>query len=256
MKSTLVRICCLVLLLATAMVAQEFRATISGEVTDPAGAAVEGAKIVATNVARNVPYEATANTSGRYIIQFLLPGKYTVTIEKPGFKKFVREGVVLVGADKLALDAKLDLGAVVDSVTVTGDVSLLQTETATRQTSFENRLVENVPSGGRNIFALMYDQPGVVKNSTYWGSMELYAFGNVNGVSISGGRPSENETILDGSTCSLHQLHPGIHRADQLLRCAVRARGRRRDDDQHQVRHQRAARTALRILQEREIPRQ
>ncbi len=200
MKSTLIRICCLVLVFVSAMVAQEFRATISGEVTDPAGATIEGAKVVATSVERNVPYDTTTNATGRYIIPFLLPGKYTVTVEKAGFKKFVREGVTLVGQDKLALDVKLDLGAVVDSVTVTGDVSLLQTETATRQTSFENRIVENVPSGGRNIFALMYDQPGVVKNSTYWGSMELYAFGNVNAVSISGGRQSENETVLDGTT--------------------------------------------------------
>ncbi|MCC7496487.1 MAG: TonB-dependent receptor [Bryobacterales bacterium] len=200
MKSTLLRICCLALALASAMVAQEFRATISGEVTDPAGAAVEGAKVVATSVERNVPYDTATNAVGRYTIQFLLPGKYTVTVEKTGFKKFVREDVVLVGQDKLALDVRLDLGAVVDSVTVTGDVSLLQTETATRQTSFENRIIENVPSGGRNIFALMYDQPGVVKTSTYWGSMELYAFGNVNGVSIGGGRNQENETVLDGTT--------------------------------------------------------
>ena len=200
MKSTWVRISCLMLILVSAMVAQEFRATISGEVTDPAGAAIEGAKVVVTSVERNVPYDGTTNSAGRYTIPFLLPGKYTVSIEKPGFKKFVREGVTLVGQDKIALDIRLELGAVVDSVTVTGDVSLLQTETATRQTAFENRIIETVPSGGRNIFALMYDQPGVVKNSTYWGSMELYAFGNVNGVSISGGRPSENETVLDGAT--------------------------------------------------------
>ena len=64
----------------------------------------------------------------------------------------------------------------------------------------ENRVLENVPSGGRNLFALQYDQPGVVKTSTYWGSMELYAFSNVNGVSISGGKQGENETVVDGVT--------------------------------------------------------
>lgn len=200
MKSTSVLIGCLCLFVVFSTFGQEFRATVSGEVVDPAGAAVEGAKVVATSVERNVPYEATTNAAGRYVIQFLLPGRYTVSIEKQGFKKFVRDGVVLVGSDKVAVDATLTLGALADSVTVAGEVSVLQTETATRQTAFENRILENVPSGGRNSFALMYDQPGVVKNSTYWGSMELYAFGNVNGVSISGGRPSENETILDGAT--------------------------------------------------------
>lgn len=200
MNRTLTRIAVLSAVAATCTLAQEFRAQISGDVTDPAGAAIEGAKVVATSVERNVPYEATTNTAGRYIIQFLLPGKYVVTVERSGFKKFVREGITLVGSDRFALDARLELGAVADSVTVSGEISLLQTETATRQTSFENRVIENVPSGGRNVFALMYDQPGVVKNSTYWGSMELYAFGNVNGVSISGGRQSENESTLDGIT--------------------------------------------------------
>ena len=199
-KSIDFRLVCLFFLAAFAADAQEFRATISGVVADPAGAPVEGAKVVATSVERNVPYDAATNSAGRYVVQFLLPGKYTLTVEKPGFKKFVREDVALLSADKLAIDVSLELGAVVDSVTVTGEVSLLQTETATRQAVFENRILENVPSGGRNLYALQYDQPGVVKTSTYWGSMELYAFGNVNSVAISGGRSGENETVLDGVT--------------------------------------------------------
>ncbi|MGH7488690.1 MAG: carboxypeptidase-like regulatory domain-containing protein, partial [bacterium] len=170
------------------------------EITDPAGAAVAGAKVVAVSVERNVPYEATTNSAGRYIIQFLLPGKYTVTAEKDGFKKFVREDVALSSADKLSLDVTLELGMVTQSVTATGEVSQLQTETATRQGVIENRVLENVPSGGRDLYALQYDEPGVVKTSTYWGSMELYAFGNVNAVSISGGKSGENETVLDGVT--------------------------------------------------------
>ena len=67
------------------LAAQEFRATISGEVTDPAGAAITGAKVVATSVERNVPYTAETNEAGRYMIQFLLPGKYVITAEKTGF---------------------------------------------------------------------------------------------------------------------------------------------------------------------------
>src|SRR5581483_8050257 len=200
MKSKLLVSICLLLGSIGMSSAQEYRATISGEVTDPVGAAIEGAKVVATSLERNVPYEATTNAAGRYVIQFLLPGKYTIQTEKAGFKKFVREGIVLVGADKAVVDVKLDLGAVADSITVNGDVSQLQTETATRSTALENRIIENVPSGGRDVFALMYDQLGVVKNSGYWGSMELYACGNVNAVSISGGRNQENESILDGAT--------------------------------------------------------
>src|SRR5262249_49886670 len=130
---------CLLLSMAFPMFGQEFRATISGEVTDPAGAPIEGARVIATSVERNIPYAATTNSSGRYLIQFLLPGKYVMTVEKTGFKKFVREAITLVAADRLALDVRLDLGAVADSITVSGDVTQLQTETATRSTTFENR---------------------------------------------------------------------------------------------------------------------
>src|SRR3954471_3709512 len=90
--------------------AQEFRASISGEVKDPSGAAVEGARVVALSIDRNVPYEATTNAAGRYIIQYLLPGKYSVTVTKDGFKKFVRDGISLLSADKLPVDIVLALG--------------------------------------------------------------------------------------------------------------------------------------------------
>lgn len=180
--------------------AQEFRATISGDITDPSGAVVEGARVVALSLERNVTYDALTNSAGRYLIQFLLPGSYTVTVEKAGFKKYVREGVTLMASDKLGIDVRLALGAVAESVTVSGELSTLQTETATRQATVENRILEDVPSGGRNLYALEYNEPGVVKTSTYWGSMELYAFGNVNGVQISGGKAGENETVLDGVT--------------------------------------------------------
>src|SRR6476646_1536446 len=178
--------------------AQEFRATLSGDVVDSAGAAVEGAQVVATSVERNVPYSATTNTSGRYVIQFLLPGHYVVTVEKTGFKKYVGSDISLLASDQRSLDVRLELGSLSESITVAGEVPLLQTESATTKSTFENKLIEDVPSGGRNIFALMYDQPGVVKTSTYWGSMELYASGNVNGVSIGGGVRGENETVVDG----------------------------------------------------------
>jgi hypothetical protein len=185
---------------ASGAFAQEFRATLAGEVTDPSGAAVAGASVAAASIERKIFYESVTNSAGRYHIQFLLPGEYTVTVQKQGFKKFVREGVSLLAADKLAIDVKLDLGAVADTVTVSGAVTLLQTESASRQAVIENRILENVPSGGRNLYALQYDEPGVVKASAYWGLMELYAFGNVNAVAIGGGKTGENETVVDGVT--------------------------------------------------------
>ncbi|MBM3747981.1 MAG: carboxypeptidase regulatory-like domain-containing protein, partial [Acidobacteria bacterium] len=179
---------------------QEFRGAISGGVTDPSGAPVEGARIVVTSVERNTSVEAVSNQAGRYLVQFLLPGGYRLTAEKTGFKKFLREGIALSAADRLGLDIRLELGALAESVTVTGEAPLLQTETSSRTATVENRFVDNVPTSGRNLFQFQYTLPGVLKGSSYWGDFELYAWGNIDGVIISGGRRGENETLVDGIT--------------------------------------------------------
>jgi len=195
-------VCLLLGLLVCALVlpAQEFRATISGTITDPTDAPVAGAKITATNVDRNATTESESTGAGVYTIGPLLPGKYNLTVEKAGFKKYVKEGISLATADRLGLNVRLELGAVAESVTVTGEASLLQTETASRSSLIQNRAIEDIPTNGRNLYQLQFTLPGVVKTSRYWGSMELYAFGNVNGVMISGGRQQENETLVDGQS--------------------------------------------------------
>ncbi len=192
----------LLALAAAAGWSQEFRASVSGTVTDPSGSPVEGARVVITNIERNTPAETATNAAGRYQVQFLLPGRYTVRVEKAGFKNLLRDGIALSSADRLSLDLRLELGAVAESITVTGEAPLLQTETATRTTMVENRLIENIPTSGRNLYQLQYTQPGVIKNSNYWGDFELYAFGNINGVIIGGGRGNENETLIDGVTAT------------------------------------------------------
>jgi len=187
------------LVLITASTAQEFRASISGIVTDPSGSTVPRARVVATNRATNVVNEGISNEVGLYVIGFLQPGEYRVTVEQAGFKKYVRENVVLGVSQRLALDIPLQVGQVSDSVTVSDTVTLLQTESATRVAFVERNVIEKVPNNGRNPFLLTHALPGVTKTG-YWGSAELYAYGQVGGVSISGGRVGENETVIDGVT--------------------------------------------------------
>jgi len=186
--------------LALGAPAQEFRATIDGIVTDSSGAVVAGATIKTTNVERGISAEATTNAAGRYTVQFLLPGNYKLVAEKSGFRSYVRDGIVLAASDRLGLDIRLEVGSLTDAITVVGEVPLLQTESASRTAMIDNRVVENVPAGTRNVFALQYTQPGVIKASTYWGTMGITAFGNINSVSIGGGVKGENEAVMDGVT--------------------------------------------------------
>src|SRR5258708_29491115 len=79
--------------------AQDFRARISGQVTDSSGAIIPDATVVVTSLERNTSSETVTNSVGRYLVQFLLPGHYTVTVEKKGFKKIVRTGISLESVD-------------------------------------------------------------------------------------------------------------------------------------------------------------
>ncbi|MBM3757276.1 MAG: hypothetical protein FJW38_25240 [Acidobacteria bacterium] len=186
------------LLMLVPMAAQEFRANITGTVTDASGAPVTGAKIEAISVERQVRYDATSNDAGTYLIRFLPPGKYSVSAQKEGFKRALRDGFVLQSADRINVDIRLEVGGVTESVTVTSEAPLLSTQTASRSVTLEQKYVDDLPTSGRNVYQLLYSQPGVIKTSRYWGSFELYAFGNINGVSINGGRSGENETLIDG----------------------------------------------------------
>ena len=120
------------LLFVPVMWSQDFRAGLTGIVTDPAGAAVPHAKITARSAETNAVSEAVTSESGRYSISFLIPGKYTVEVEASGFKRFVRENVELQISVRSALDITLQLGGLNEKVTVSTQLSLLETETASR----------------------------------------------------------------------------------------------------------------------------
>lgn len=186
--------------LSSTLLAQEFRAAITGSVTDPSGAPIAGARVEVVSVERAVKYESETNEQGIFLTRFLPPGTYSLSVERQGFRKVLRENLQLQAADRLRQDFRLEVGSLSESVTVTGEVSQLATETATRVSTIESKLVDDIPTNGRNMFQLQYSLPGVTKASRYWGSFELYAFGNINGVSINGGRSGENETLIDGIT--------------------------------------------------------
>ena len=192
------RIALALFVFAAGTLAQEFRASISGTVTDPSGSPIPAARVTVTSVERNTSQGVETNEAGRYSVQFLLPGQYTVSVEKQGFKRAVREGIAVSSSDRAGIDIALELGALAESVTVTAEAPMLQTETATRASLVEKQYIDNIPTSGRNLYQLQYVQPGVLKNSNYWGDFELYATGNMNGVMINGGRSGQNETLLDG----------------------------------------------------------
>jgi hypothetical protein len=126
MRSLFVAGCLLVV--GIAAFAQSDRGTITGAVSDPAGAVVAGAAIEARNVATGAVYPVASSATGNYTIAQLPAGNYDLTVTVMGFKKFVRTGLTVEVAGTLRVDAVLEVGSATESVTITAEAPMLKTE--------------------------------------------------------------------------------------------------------------------------------
>jgi len=141
--------------------AQAVYGSISGTVTDPSGAVVSGAKVTITNVDRKTSDTVTANDSGNYVKERLLPGNYEVKVESQGFKASVIPSVVVSVDAQTKVDAVLQTGAVTDTVTVTaGEGQLLKTDRADVATTFDQKQITDLPILDRNFTKFILLTPG------------------------------------------------------------------------------------------------
>ncbi|MEN6601197.1 MAG: carboxypeptidase regulatory-like domain-containing protein [Bryobacteraceae bacterium] len=154
----------LLCLTATAVYSQSTSGSMSGTVTDPNGAVVPGAKVVANHVPTNRDSETVTTAAGLYVFPTLPAGPYTLTVTQPGFKKNVQTNIEIRVALRNTMDVKLEIGDVAESVEVKAEVPLLETTTASRGQNMSPQLVQSLPifSGGlRNAENLLGYMPGV-----------------------------------------------------------------------------------------------
>jgi hypothetical protein len=109
MRSLLLAFCCLLLIVPAAW-AQSDRGTITGTITDPAGAIVPNAPIVAKNVNTSAEYTTASSQTGNYVLAQLPAGPYQLTVTVPGFKQYVRTGLTVMVAQSLRIDVSLRSG--------------------------------------------------------------------------------------------------------------------------------------------------
>ncbi len=151
-RFSLARAVTLTCLLAAFAMSQEFRATISGRVFDSTGGVVPNARVTAINTATNESSTATTDSTGTYSIPFLRPGNYRVTVQAEGFKQFNRENLVLEVGRIVPLDITLEVGMVTESINVTAEAAVLETQTASRAAVVNQRQVAEMPLNSRNPF--------------------------------------------------------------------------------------------------------
>jgi hypothetical protein len=143
-----------VLFLAAPAPGQEFRATITGTVSDPSGAPVPGVQVQAKNVDTSAVATVGTNEAGVYTIPFLLPGTYNVTATVQGFKQAIHEKVEVHAGDKVQVDLKLEVGTATESVTVTAESEQLRTATASMGQTINTSEARDLPIMGRNTYML------------------------------------------------------------------------------------------------------
>ncbi len=143
MRSLLIAVCCFVF--AFAAFAQSDRGTINGTVSDPTGAVIANAAIEAKNVATGAVYPVASSATGNYTIAQLPAGTYELTVTVAGFKKFIRTDQVVEVAGTLRVDATLQVGAASESVTVTGEATLLKTEGGEVSSNVSTQTLNDLP---------------------------------------------------------------------------------------------------------------
>ena len=160
------RICVILglcLLLATSAGAQLASQTaLVGTVTDSGGLVVPGAQVVAVNVGTKDTYEATTNAEGYYHIQFVRPGRYDVTVTLTGFQTVKATGVEVASNQIVRTNAVMPVGGVTESVNVSADAQVLDTDRATVSETIGERAIVELPLSGRNVWSLASTTPGVL----------------------------------------------------------------------------------------------
>jgi len=196
------RVFCVALLLFFCLsgmaIAQETRGTFSGSVADPTGAALPGAKVIATEVRTNTKTATVADASGQYNIPFLAPGEYELQAEMQGFKSFLRKGLKLGAGDHVAIDVKMEIGQTSQTVEVTADVPLVDTSNSSTGQSITTKQVEDFPLNGRNPMMVAQLAIGVIATGT---PALVHPFDNKAASSWSiGGMPAQTaEIMMDGA---------------------------------------------------------
>ncbi len=184
-----------------AALAQSPEASISGVVTDAQGAVIAGAKVEARNTSTGVITAAESNPSGFYSLRFLPIGEYEVTVEHPGFRRYVRKGMLLTTGQDLGLDVSLELGAVTESVNVTTAVSTLETRTSDVGQLVETKTIEDMPLGDRRSMNMIKIIGGAV--------FVNYDNGQKPNFSLAGGRTQSQMFWIDGGTAQNMRLGIG-----------------------------------------------
>ncbi|MEO8100701.1 MAG: TonB-dependent receptor [Acidobacteriota bacterium] len=201
--------------LASGALAQTGNSTISGVVRDATDAPIPGAAVAVINGDSGVRQDTTSNDAGVYRFATLVPGSYSIEITADGFQKTRRGPVVIQVAQSLGIDIQLQIGKQTETITVTEDAPVLETQTSNVTQTVNRAMLTALPLPNRAAATLASLAPGVVMNQTGAGTAENYPV-----FTVAGGRVRNQNFILDGGNVT---NAAGLTRAMQLTSLPVDA---------------------------------
>ena len=174
---------------------------ITGTVTDPSGAVVSGVSITATSEATGDSRTSSSSASGSYLFPLLPPGRYTVKASKSGFKELVRPHVLVSVTESVRANVRLEVGTISETVTVTTEAELIDTEDAAEGTVTDGRAISALPLASRNYTQIVGLSPGVsaeVTDATALGRGTGSEAAADHGFSAHGSASNDNNYQLNG----------------------------------------------------------
>lgn len=181
---------CVVLIASVAACPQGSTGRILGVVTDQSGGNIAGATVTITDVARGVSQTLTTDSDGAYLALNISPSTYTVRAEFKGFKTFERKNILVEVGKDVRIDAVLQTGSTNETITITEDVPMVDTTSATLGGTISNEIINDLPLNGRNYQNLISLRPGTA----------VYPGGGPWTQSTNGIRPEDTSFIVDGIT--------------------------------------------------------
>src|SRR5579875_267420 len=172
-------------------------ATITGRITDEAGAAFSGARVKVVGVDTGTSHEVTTNANGLYTVPNLPIGTYTLEVTAPGFQTYEQSGIVLRVNDHVEINVALKVGQLVQKVEVTANASMVQTQQNTISQVIDQRRIVDLPLNGRDPTQLITISGASVNHSdgTNTGSKSFFSSQSI---SIAGSAGNETNYLLDG----------------------------------------------------------
>src|SRR5215472_16519210 len=197
MYKRLLQLCTLAYIGPGLLMSQEVSAGITGRVTDPSNSAIVAATVSAKDLDRGTVWPTKTNEDGIYAFPRIPAGDYEVRVDAHGFKTFVQERLHLDLNQRARLDVSMQVGAVQESISVSAEAALLQTDTTQVGTQVNPQTIDHTALISRNPVALTLLAPGVVTPNPATFNDGRRSMGNGRPY-VNGNREEGNNFLLDG----------------------------------------------------------